>query len=106
MPVTRIISRMRDVIRTRRPRPVILMYHRVAFLQHDPWGLAVDPERFEEQMKLRAEGDVEAQQMDDDFVTALEYGMPPAAGFGVVGPKSLQRSPRPVGGRLVSQRRP
>ncbi len=40
-------------------------------------------ERFEEQMKLRAAGDVEAQHMDDDFVRALEYGMPPAAGFGV-----------------------
>lgn len=39
-------------------------------------------ERFEEQMRLRAAGDAEAQQMDEDFVEALEYGMPPAAGFG------------------------
>lgn len=39
-------------------------------------------ERFEEQMKLRKKGDVEAQMMDKDFVEALEYGMPPAAGFG------------------------
>jgi lysyl-tRNA synthetase class 2 len=38
--------------------------------------------RFEEQMKLRAAGDAEAQRMDDDFIEALEYGMPPAAGFG------------------------
>jgi len=38
--------------------------------------------RFEEQMKLRKKGDVEAQMMDKDFVEALEYGMPPAAGFG------------------------
>ena len=30
--------------------PVILMYHRVASVQHDPWGLAVDPERFDAQM--------------------------------------------------------
>ena len=37
--------------------------------------------RFEEQMKLREAGDVEAQQLDDDFVKALEYGMPPTAGF-------------------------
>jgi len=37
--------------------------------------------RFEEQMKLRAAGDNEAQPMDDDFVKALEYGMPPTAGF-------------------------
>jgi len=39
--------------------------------------------RFEEQMKLRAEGDAEAHRIDDDFLEALEYGMPPAAGFGV-----------------------
>jgi lysyl-tRNA synthetase, class II len=39
-------------------------------------------ERFEEQMLLRKKGDVEAQMMDQDFVEALEYGMPPAAGFG------------------------
>ena len=39
--------------------------------------------RFEEQMKLRQAGDKEAQQLDEDFLTALEYGMPPAAGFGV-----------------------
>lgn len=50
MPVTRLISRIRAAIQPRRPRPVILMYHRVAFARHDPWGLAVDPERFEEQI--------------------------------------------------------
>jgi lysyl-tRNA synthetase class 2 len=38
--------------------------------------------RFEEQMRLRAEGDAEAQQLDEDYVEAMEYGMPPAAGFG------------------------
>ena len=38
--------------------------------------------RFEEQMKLREAGDSEAQMLDEDFITALEYGMPPAAGFG------------------------
>lgn len=40
-------------------------------------------ERFEEQQKLRKEGDTEAQMYDRDFVEALEYGMPPAAGFGM-----------------------
>jgi len=40
-------------------------------------------ERFEEQMKLRAAGDEEAQMMDQDFVEALEIGMPPTAGFGL-----------------------
>lgn len=39
--------------------------------------------RFEEQMKLRAEGDPEAQRLDADFLEALEYGLPPAAGFGM-----------------------
>ena len=50
MPVRRLISSIRAAILPRRPRPVILMYHRVAIVPHDPWGLAVDPERFEEQI--------------------------------------------------------
>lgn len=40
-------------------------------------------ERFLEQQRLRDSGDEEAQMMDSDFVEALEYGMPPAAGFGI-----------------------
>lgn len=39
--------------------------------------------RFEEQMKLREAGDKEAQALDEGFLGALEYGMPPAAGFGI-----------------------
>lgn len=39
--------------------------------------------RFLEQMKMREAGDSEAQMMDEDFVEALEYGMPPAFGFGM-----------------------
>lgn len=39
--------------------------------------------RFEEQMKLREAGDAEAQMLDEDFIEALEYGMPPAFGFGM-----------------------
>lgn len=39
-------------------------------------------ERFAEQAKLRDEGDEEAQMNDQDFVEALEYGMPPTCGFG------------------------
>lgn len=39
--------------------------------------------RFEEQMRLREKGDAEAQRLDEDFLEALEYGMPPAAGFGM-----------------------
>lgn len=39
--------------------------------------------RFLEQEKLRQAGDTEAQMIDEDYVEAMEYGMPPAAGFGV-----------------------
>ncbi|KKW01451.1 MAG: Lysine-tRNA ligase, partial [Parcubacteria group bacterium GW2011_GWA1_49_11] len=40
-------------------------------------------ERFAAQENLRAKGDEEAQRMDEDFIEALEYGMPPAAGVGI-----------------------
>jgi lysyl-tRNA synthetase, class II len=46
-----------------------------------------DPEdqrqRFEDQVRMRAGGDDEAQPFDADYVRALEYGMPPAGGFGM-----------------------
>ncbi|MCU0822014.1 MAG: lysine--tRNA ligase [Spirochaetes bacterium] len=39
--------------------------------------------RFEDQVKKREAGDDEAQMMDNDYICALEYGMPPAAGMGI-----------------------
>ncbi|MBI5732912.1 lysine--tRNA ligase [Candidatus Jorgensenbacteria bacterium] len=51
------------------------------------WSELNDPSdqmnRFEEQMALREKGDKEAQHLDQSFIDALEYGMPPAAGFGM-----------------------
>lgn len=40
-------------------------------------------ERFKEQEKRREKGDEEAHRIDEDYVVALEYGMPPAAGIGI-----------------------
>ena len=40
-------------------------------------------QRFESQVKLKEAGDDEAQMLDDDFIRALEYGMPPTAGLGM-----------------------
>jgi lysyl-tRNA synthetase class 2 len=39
--------------------------------------------RFEAQLKDRAHGDLEAHEMDEDYIRALEYGLPPTAGEGV-----------------------
>ena len=47
----------------------------------------VDPviqrERFIEQAKLGAAGDLEAMRLDEDFLRALEHGMPPSGGMGM-----------------------
>lgn len=51
------------------------------------WSELNDPldqkQRFEEQVALREGGDSEAMMIDEDYIEALEYGLPPTAGFGV-----------------------
>ncbi|HET9947141.1 MAG TPA: lysine--tRNA ligase [Patescibacteria group bacterium] len=39
--------------------------------------------RLEEEQRLRNAGDAEAMQMDDDFITSMEYGLPPMGGIGI-----------------------
>ena len=61
------------------------------FICHSEMGNAFselnDPidqkERFQKQVELRARGDAEAGMMDTDYITALEYGLPPTGGLGI-----------------------
>jgi peptidoglycan/xylan/chitin deacetylase (PgdA/CDA1 family) len=50
MRISNLAKALRSRLHRRRSQPVVLMYHRVASVRHDPWGLAVEPHHFEEQI--------------------------------------------------------
>lgn len=71
------IARFVDAGRRRlRPRPAILMYHRVASLPHDPWGLAVTPEAFDVQLRYLSQRRHPMKM--DEFVAAARSGTLPS----------------------------
>ena len=47
------------------------------------WQILDQTERFKKQVALKDSGDHEAMHFDEDYITALEYGLPPTAGEGV-----------------------
>ena len=98
-----LLGRVRDRLRRRRPKPVILMYHRVATPRVDPWDLAVHPDRFADQLAVlrtsrrplalsefvdRARrgslpGDAVAVTFDDGYADTLRQARPRLAAAGV-----------------------
>ena len=55
----------------------------VTLARHGSTHLLDQRRRFEQQLAERERGDEEAHQMDEDYIRALSYGMPPAGGVGV-----------------------
>jgi lysyl-tRNA synthetase, class II len=78
------------LVRNHRSKPGVVekwdLYIR-GYEQATGYSELVDPviqrERFVEQMKLAAAGDPEAMKLDEDFLKALEFGMPPTGGMGM-----------------------
>lgn len=72
----KLLGQIRRRLRPRQTRPVILMYHRVARPPADPWGLAVTPERFGDQMRMLRQSRTPLAMTE--FVDRLQAGTLPA----------------------------
>lgn len=73
-----LVSRALARLRPGQTRPAILMYHRVARVRHDPWGIAVDPEHFEDQIAYLKEHRT-AMSMDEFVQRLRSKTLPPDA---------------------------
>lgn len=81
MGIRRVARRVVAALKPRRPRPAILMYHRVAALSRDPWDLAVHPDLFAAQMAwLRAH---RTPMPMDELVDRAQAGTLPASAVGI-----------------------
>ena len=101
--MTGLLGRVRDRLWSRRPKPVILMYHRVAAPRVDPWDLAVHPDRFAAHLAVlrasrrafalsefvdrarrgRLPDDAVAITFDDGYADTLRQARPRLAATGV-----------------------
>ncbi|MGQ7185759.1 GNAT family N-acetyltransferase [Escherichia sp. HC-CC] len=73
--VAKVVEKMR-----REKRKIIPL---CPFAKHELNDAEDQAERFQEQVNAKAAGDDEAMFYDEDYVTALEYGLPPTAGLGI-----------------------
>src|SRR5215203_633901 len=67
---------VKNWLRSSEPRPCILMYHRIAELSLDPWGLAVSPKNFEQQLSFLKQ--TRQVMRCSEFFKAHEKGTLPA----------------------------
>ncbi len=71
-----LFQRVRRRVLSAQPRPAILMYHRIGTPAVDPWGLAVSPKHFDEQLAVLCRTRVVLSL--PDLVSRLERGTLPA----------------------------
>ncbi|KAF9594679.1 hypothetical protein IFM89_034362 [Coptis chinensis] len=81
---------MSPLVKWHRQKPVLTEHFELFINKHEVCNAytelndpVVQRERFAEQLKDRQSGDEEAMALDEVFCTALEYGLPPTAGWGL-----------------------